>query len=68
MGLHAQRGRRRGEDFHHRLDARASLGRGSFTLYLDAINLTDASYLDVTGARAPGRALFLGLSLGSAER
>ena len=64
LGVHAQRGRRSGEDPFHRLDFRASANLVGSRLYLDAVNLLDASYPDVTGARAPGRAVFLGVELG----
>jgi outer membrane cobalamin receptor len=64
VGVHALRGKRAGEEPFHRLDLRASVRQGAVRLYLDAVNLLDASYPDVTGARAPGRALFLGLELG----
>jgi outer membrane cobalamin receptor len=64
LGAHAQRGRRSGEDAYHRLDLRAVVRHGDARLYLDALNLLDASYPDVTGAMAPGRALFLGLEVG----
>jgi outer membrane receptor protein involved in Fe transport len=64
VGIHGLRGKRAGEKPFHRLDLRSSVRRGGLRLYLDAVNLLDASYPDVTGARAPGRALFLGLELG----
>ena len=41
---------------------------GPGRLYLDAKNVTDAEYPDVTGALAPGRAFYLGLSLGGDQR
>jgi vitamin B12 transporter len=64
LGLHGLRGTRAGEEPFHRLDVRASVRQGAARLYLDAVNLLDASYPDVTGARAPGRALFVGLEVG----
>ena len=65
LGLNLKRARRRGEDSYHRLDARGGLKLGSTWLYLDATNLLDAEYPDITGASAPGRALNLGLTFGS---
>ncbi len=64
LGVNAQRGKRSGEDPYHRVDLRAGVPLAGARLYLDAVNLLDASYPDVTGARAPGRALFLGLEVG----
>lgn len=64
LGAHAQRGKRSGEAAYHRLDLRAAARHGGARLYLDAVNLLGASYPDVTGARAPGRGLFVGLELG----
>lgn len=64
LGAHAQRGKRIGEESFHRLDLRASTPLAGARLYLDAVNLLDASYPDVTGARAPGRALSVGLEVG----
>ena len=64
LAIHAQRSRRAGEDPFHRIDLRTGLRVGSTWLYLDATNLTDQSYPDITGAPAPGRALFVGLELG----
>jgi len=63
VGVHGLRGKRAGEEPFHRLDLRASVRQGSTRLYLDAVNLLDASYPDVTGARAPGRAFFVGLEV-----
>ena len=64
LAIHAQRSRRAGEDPYHRIDLRTGLRVGSTWLYLDATNLTDQSYPDITGAPAPGRALFVGVELG----
>jgi outer membrane receptor protein involved in Fe transport len=64
LGAHAQRGKRVGEESFHRLDLRASAPWAGARLYVDAVNLLDASYPDVTGARAPGRALFVGVEVG----
>lgn len=57
-------GRRRAEPHYTRLDARISLRAGGAHIYLDAINLNGARYLDVTGAPAPRHAFFLGASWG----
>ncbi len=65
VGVQAQRGRRAGEDPFHRVDLRKALRLGSVQLTLDATNLADEAYPDVTGATAPGRALFLGIQLGT---
>lgn len=65
LDIHVMRARRTGEtDPYHRLDARAALDLGPVRLYLDGTNLLDAVYPDVTGAAAPGRAVFLGLGTG----
>jgi hypothetical protein len=64
--VNGQRGRRRGEDHHNRIDFRGSLRVGPGWLYLDAKNMTDTEYPDVTGALAPGRALYLGYTFGPA--
>ena len=64
LDLNVQRARRRGEESYHRLDIRAGFRVGSGRLYLDANNLLDAHYPDVTGALAPGRAIFLGWQWG----
>jgi outer membrane cobalamin receptor len=42
------------------LDARAAAGFGDLAVFADATNLLDASWLDVTGQRAPGRAFSIG--------
>ena len=55
--------RREGEDSYQRLDFRLSVRVGIGWLHLDGLNILDAEYPDVTGARAPGRALFVGYSL-----
>ncbi len=65
VNVRAQRGKREGEDLYHRVDLRTGYDFGSMTLYLDANNLFDAEYPDVTGARAPGRAFFMGLDVGT---
>lgn len=65
VGLQAQRGRRAGEDPFHRVDLRTSVRLGSAWLYLDGTNLADEAYPDITGAAAPGRALFLGIQVGA---
>lgn len=64
MGLHGQRGRRKGEKAHLHWDVRTRLRWEAWSLHLDATNLTDERYSDVSGAPAPGRALFVGLERG----
>ncbi|MFO8173297.1 MAG: TonB-dependent receptor [Longimicrobiales bacterium] len=64
FALRTQRSRREGEDPYHRIDLRADLRIGGGRVYLDATNLTDDRYPDITGAQAPGRGLFVGLELG----
>jgi iron complex outermembrane receptor protein len=63
VGVNGQRGKREGEDPFHRIDLRAGVRIGPAWVYLDANNLTDATYPDITGAAAPGRAFFLGVEL-----
>ena len=65
LAVNVLRARRKGSDPYHRLDVRGRVGFGPLSLYLDAQNLLDAHYPDVTGATAPGRAVFVGLELGS---
>lgn len=62
--VNGQRGKRTGEDPYHRIDFRGSIRVGPGRLYLDAKNVTDTEYPDVTGALAPGRALYLGFVFG----
>jgi iron complex outermembrane receptor protein len=57
-------GKRAGDDPYHRIDFRASVRMGPGWAYLDARNLTDAEYPDVTRALAPGRAFFVGFEVG----
>lgn len=65
LSAHALRARRADEaDPHHRLDLRSSLSLGALRVYLDATNLLDATYPDITGAPAPGRAVHLGITAG----
>ena len=61
ISLQGQRARRRGQEAYHTVDLRLHKDLGRARLYLDATNLTDQAYADVTGARAPGRAFFLGV-------
>jgi iron complex outermembrane receptor protein len=65
LGFQVQRAQRRREDPYHRVDLRGSLRIGEVRVYLDGENLLDASYPDVTGNKAPGRAFFLGLEMGA---
>ncbi|MCJ7627719.1 MAG: TonB-dependent receptor [Longimicrobiales bacterium] len=64
LGLNLKRAKRRGEDAYGRLDVRGGFKLGPTWIYLDATNLLDADYPDITGASAPGRALILGLETG----
>ncbi len=65
LGVNVQRGKRGGEDPYTRLDLRTGLRVGPTWLYLDANNLLDERYPDITGAMAQGRALYLGVELGT---
>jgi hypothetical protein len=38
---------------------------GPASIYLDATNILDAEYPDITGGLAPGQAIFFGLELNS---
>jgi len=64
LGLHVKRAKRAGEDAYNRLDMRGGFKLRSTWIYLDGTNLLDTEYPDITGARAPGRALILGVELG----
>ena len=68
LGLHLKRAKRAGEDAFKRLDVRGGFHLSSSWVYLDATNLLDAEYPDVTGAMAPGRALILGVEVGPGRR
>ncbi|HEY8483281.1 MAG TPA: TonB-dependent receptor [Longimicrobiales bacterium] len=57
--LHA---RRRGESAYFRSDVRLAYSHRQMRLYVDVLNATDAKYLDVVGAPAPGRAAYIGLA------
>ncbi len=59
----AGRARRVGEHAYTLLDTRLGYTRRGVTLYLDATNLTDASYLDVSALPAAGQAFHLGVRL-----
>jgi hypothetical protein len=63
LDVNLQRSKREGGDPFSRIDARASLAVGPASIYLDATNLLDAEYPDITGALAPGQAFYLGLEL-----
>jgi iron complex outermembrane receptor protein len=63
--LNGQRARRKGQDPYHLVDLRLSYRLGELRIHLDATNLLDADYPDITGYRAPGRGVFLGLEVGS---
>ncbi len=68
LRVNFQHARRKGGEPYRRLAARGSLNLGSTRVYLEGLNLLDAEYPDVTGALAPGRALFLGMELGRPGR
>ncbi|HET8655474.1 MAG TPA: TonB-dependent receptor [Longimicrobiaceae bacterium] len=66
LDLRAERARRRSEepyfaDAYFRLDGRLSYSLGPARVYADVQNATDEAYPDITGASAPGRALFMGV-------
>ncbi len=61
--LRVRHGRREGEDSYRRLDLRMRFRTGAGWLLVDVLNITNFNYTDVTGARAPGRALFVGFEL-----
>lgn len=61
-GLRARR--RGGGDAFHRLDLRTAYRVGGLRVVLEGTNVTDESYPDITGRRAPGRALLVGLEWG----
>jgi hypothetical protein len=63
--IRVRHGRRENEDSYRRMDLRLNVWAGVGWLRLDVQNLTDFDYSDVTGARAAGRALFVGYSSGS---
>ena len=65
LGVNLQRAKPGGEDPYFRLDIRGGLRVGSTWLYLDANNLLDSEYPDITGSQAPGRALYVGLAVGA---
>lgn len=65
VGLNLKRAKRTGEDAYQRLDVRGGVRLGPTWIYLDATNLLDTEYPDITGAMAPGRALYLGVEVGS---
>ncbi len=65
VGLNAQRAERSGEEPYHRVDLRTGFRFHSAWVYLDATNLFDAEYADVTEAMAPGRGLVMGFEFRS---
>jgi outer membrane receptor protein involved in Fe transport len=60
LTVDVQRARRAGEDDHLRLDARLDQRVGAMRLSLEAMNLSDESYLDVAGKPVAPRSLFIG--------
>lgn len=65
VAVKVQRAKRDGEDAYVRVDGRTGLRVGPTWIYLDANNLLDEEYPDITGALAPGRALYLGMEVGT---
>jgi outer membrane cobalamin receptor len=64
LGLNLRRAKRKGEDAYGLVDVRGAFRLGPSWIYLDANNLLDAEYPDVTGAVAPGRAIQVGWKWG----
>lgn len=64
MFLRTAYSRRAGEDGYLRLDVRLKRRFGRVRIFLDATNLTDARYPDVSGMPAPGAAFTAGLEWG----
>lgn len=64
VGLNVHRARRTGEEAYLRVDLRARVRTGGVWVYLDATNLLGEEYPDITGALAPGRAVFMGIEIG----
>ncbi|MFW6202363.1 MAG: TonB-dependent receptor plug domain-containing protein, partial [Gemmatimonadota bacterium] len=58
--LHARRARRDGEARYHSLDVRLTRAWRHVRLFIDGLNLTDASYLDASAVPAAGRAVLVG--------
>jgi iron complex outermembrane receptor protein len=58
-GYHA---RRLGEEAYLRTDMRVGYDHGPVRVHLDLLNLNDVEHLDLSGLKAPGRALYLGAS------
>lgn len=67
FGAQARHARRRGEDAYALVDARVGYAIGAAHLYLDATNLLDEDYLDVSVQPGPGRALRVGLAWSAAR-
>lgn len=64
LALRIENRRRTGEADHTAADLRLEARIGSSRLWLDATNLGDARWLDVSGLPAPGRSLRTGVSIG----
>lgn len=62
LGAQARHARRRGEDAYALIDARIAYQVGAARVYLDATNLLDEDYLDVSVQPGPARALRVGLA------
>lgn len=62
LTVDVQRSRRATEDDHLRLDARVEQRIGAMRLSLEALNLTNGDYLDVSGKPVAARSAFLGIA------
>jgi len=62
MTVDVQRARRAAEDDHLRLDARIDQRIGALRVSLEAMNLTNEDYLDVTGKPVAPRSAYVGVA------
>jgi len=68
LALRAYHARRSGEDGYLLGDLRLGYEQGPARVYVDVLNLGNEYYLDVTGMRAPGRTIYLGVAWSGAIR
>lgn len=68
LALRAHHARRGGEEGYLRSDLRLGYEKRGARLYVDLLNLGNESYIDVTGMRAPGRTIHLGVAWGGSMR
>jgi len=68
LGVKTQRARRHGEEAYLRMDGRFGYRVGRAGIYLDVTNVLNEEYPDITGSRAPGRAVFVGLEMSTTGR